>query len=200
MSQSTTQGIAQMIKQAQNIDEVASYLDQLNLQDRVQASRSLNARAQKKLWVLCQNRQVSREDLVPVGREGQSVRHLGRNTLPVFKFFEKRFYAPQAESQELWGYNEGVTRPWIGPGYFVARDCRVDEPEAFVIDYEQVPSEHPLPQWPQVKSNEKGLSRLVYAYMQDYLRKVSDGVLIGKAYRKGKETENYFTLCRWDEE
>jgi hypothetical protein len=54
--------------------------------------------------------------------------------------------------------------------------------------------------WPVIKPNEAGISRLVYAYMQDYLRRVSDHITIGRAYRKGKESPNYFTLCRWDEE
>ena len=32
--------------------------------------------------------------------------------------------------------------------------------------------------------------------MIDYLRRVSDHVTIGRAFRKGKWTENYFLLCR----
>ena len=80
-----------------------------------------------------------------------------------------------------------------------ARGCRAEEPEEFVIDYELVPQEAQIEQWPKVQANERGLSRFVYAYMQDYLRKVSQHITIGRAYRKGKESPNYFTLCRWDE-
>jgi hypothetical protein len=75
-----------------------------------------------------------------------------------------------------------------------------------VIDYEMLPSDHPnfkreqLPQaWPAIKSNTFGVSRFVYGFMQDYLRKVSDHVSIGRAYRHGKESPNYFVLCRFDE-
>ena len=44
--------------------------------------------------------------------------------------------------------------------------------------------------------NEKGLQMLVYAKMIDYPRKVSDHVTIGRAVKNGKETGNYFLLCR----
>ena len=95
----------------------------------------------------------------------------------------------------LWGYNEGSTRSIIGPGYFVCRLAEEGAPGAIVIDYETLPSRAPEG-WPALQTNERGLSRFVYAYMQDYLRKVSEHVTIGRAYRHGKESPNYFTLCR----
>jgi hypothetical protein len=47
-----------------------------------------------------------------------------------------------------------------------------------------------------VKRNDQGLSRFVYANMVDYLRRVSSHVVIGRAYKGGKEMPNYFILCR----
>ena len=47
-----------------------------------------------------------------------------------------------------------------------------------------------------MKRNDQGLSRLVYANMVDYLRRVSKHVLIGRAYKDGKEMPNWFLLCR----
>ena len=182
-----------------SIEEINLALDQLPDEDRVKQSRSLGPREQKLLWELCVGRSVSLDQLVPATRTGTTVRHLGRNTLPAFKIFEKRFYRSSADELELIGYNEGPTRKLVGPGYFV---CRVsDQPDIghIIIDYERLPETAPEG-WPEIKSNEAGVSRLVYAHMHDYLRRVSEHITIGRAFRKGKESPNYFTLCRWDDD
>ena len=191
--------LSRALQENQGIESIAEELDQLSPEDRVVQSRSLGSKDQKKLWTLCAGRVVTLEQIVPNDRIGQTVRHLGRNTLPAFKIFEKRFMRASADQVELWGYNEGPTRKLVGPGYFVC--CQSDQPEigSVVVDYEKQPPQAPEG-WPEVKPNEAGVSRLVYAYMHDYLRKVSEHVTIGRAYRKGKESPNYFTLCRWDEE
>ncbi|MEE2779883.1 MAG: hypothetical protein VYE15_05110, partial [Myxococcota bacterium] len=122
--------------------------------------------------------------------------HVGRNSLPAFRDFEKRFSRDDTREDALYGYNEGATRPLIGPGYFVAH---LDENRSEIgVDYLMVPPDDAnLPDgWPAVIPNEKGLQRFVYAGMVDYLRKVSEHILIGRAWRKGKVTNNYFVLCR----
>ena len=48
--------------------------------------------------------------------------------------------------------------------------------------------------WPTYSPNESGLSRLVYAHMKDYCRRVARGVIVGKAYKKGVDQNAYFTL------
>ena len=64
-----------------------------------------------------------------------------------------------------------------------------------VIDYTMIPTAKP-DAWPAIQPNEKGVSRFVYAGMHDYMRKVSTHVTIGRAYRHGKISNNYFMLCR----
>ena len=64
-----------------------------------------------------------------------------------------------------------------------------------VVDYEMIPPDKPA-EWPAIKPNTAGLQRFVYAYMHDYMRKVSDHVSIGRAYRRDRETPNCFLLCR----
>ena len=50
---------------------------------------------------------------------------------------------------------------------------------------------------PKIKSNEAGLTRFVYDSTVDYLRWVSEDVVIGRADKKGvKEMPNWFVLCR----
>ena len=191
--------LSRALNESMPIDEIAEALDQLSAEDRVQQSRSLGPKDQKLLWQLCDGRSVTIEQIVPDDRVGQTVRHLGRNTLPAFKIFEKRFMRPNLEQSTLWGFNEGPTRKLVGPGYFVCRQSDQPEIGTVVIDYDQLPETAPEG-WPAIKPNEAGVSRLVYAYMHDYLRKVSEHVTIGRAYRKGKESPNYFTLCRLDEE
>ena len=52
------------------------------------------------------------------------------------------------------------------------------------------------PGWPAVRRNEVGLSRFVYGYMIDTLRRVSEHVSIGSAARKGRDMGSWFVLCR----
>ena len=188
--------LSQHIRSGATPEEISQMLNQCAPEDRLTQSRSLGPRDQRRLWELCEGRVVTLNQMVPPERTGQTVRHLGRNTLPVFKIFEKRFYRPTEDHPVLWGYNEGVTRGLVGPGYFVCRESDQPERGSVVVDYEMLPDQAP-DGWPAIKSNERGVSRLVYAFMHDYLRSVSEHVTIGRAYRKGAESPNYFTLCRW---
>ena len=195
----TSFSLIDALKSQLPIDEVAKQLDQLSHEDRLKQSRSIGPRYQKQLWQMCQERPTQIDHFVPPHLPPLTpVRHFGRNTLPLFKFFEKRFMRPDPQSVELWGYNEGKTRPFIGPGYFVCKATPNDVRGELVIDYTDLPPSTP-PGWPPLKPNEAGLSRFVYAGMNDFMRQVSQHVTIGRAYIKGKESPNYFTLCRWDE-
>jgi hypothetical protein len=120
----------------------------------------------------------------------------GKNSLPMFTHFQKRFCRPPGArgQQELWGYNHQAMAFATGPGYFV---CHQEGAIPAAIDYRVVPPEAP-PGWPAVKRNDQGLSYFVYRNMVDYLRRVSTHVLIGRAHRDGKELPNYFILCRED--
>jgi len=80
-----------------------------------------------------------------------------------------------------------------GPGYYVAVE---DEARREVlVDYRQVPAQHP-DGWPEIKRNEVGLSRFVYGFMVDTLRRVSQHVTVGSAARKGKDIGSWFMLCQ----
>ena len=111
-----------------------------------------------------------------------------------------RFARPEDGSARLFGYNEGATRAWIGPGFFVAvptaGNAAWEERGAVVIDYFQVP-DGPVPAgWPAVKRNDQGLQVLVYNGTRDFMRRVSREVSIGTAYKGEKKLDHYFTLCR----
>jgi hypothetical protein len=84
-----------------------------------------------------------------------------------------------------------------GPGYYRA----VEDPgrAEVLVDYNRVPpaDASELPEgWPRVRQNEDGLSRFVYGFMVDRLRRVSEHVTIGSAARKGRDLGSWFVLCR----
>jgi hypothetical protein len=179
--------------------EIADFLDRLSPDERVAAVRATGRSAQRRLYAAVAGHEAVRlADLVPPGRRAlETVRHFGRNTLPAFTAFEKRFCRPPDEDPAaptaLWGFNAAALQPLIGPGYYVAYE---DVPHGEVlIDYTRVPPVAP-PGWPALRRNERGLSRFVYGYMVDRLRRVSEHVTIGSAARRGRELGSWFLLCR----
>ena len=190
--------LSELILSGAPLDSLETHLNALSDEARVEQCVALSAKAQKQLWGRAEGSVATLEQIVPPScADGEEVRHIGRNSLPAFTRFEKRFCRPKGREGELWGYNEGSTRPLVGPGYFVCHQADEGAVGAVVVNYERLPTEGELPEaWPTLKPNEAGLSRFVYAHMHDYLRRVSEHVTIGIAYRHGKESPNYFVLCR----
>jgi len=122
----------------------------------------------------------------------EQVIHYGRNSLLVFRIFEKRFCRPEGKKDELWGYNEQPMKLFTGPGFFVAWQVNDEE---VLLDYTKIPSGK-LDSWPKILPNSARLSRFIYYNTQDYMRGVSKHVTIGRATRKGKAMDNWFVLCR----
>ncbi len=177
---------------------VAAHLDGLEPTARVAAVRTITGKEQQTIWHAAEGQGATLADLVPEDAGATvEVINFGKNSLPVFTHFEKRMCRVPGEDDKLYGYNEGATRPFVGPGYFVAHDF--PERGEVGIDYMQVPPDDaPLPEgWPAIKPNESGVQRFVYAGMVDYMRKVSQTVTIGRAYKGGeKELPHTFLLCR----
>jgi hypothetical protein len=175
---------------------LVDFLDQLEPAARLREVRSLGARQQATLFDAAAGfRPVRLSDFVPVDTPAfQEVIHSGRNSLPIFCFFEKRFCLPEAPPDELWGYNEWTFRALTGPGYFIARQAGELE---VVIDYHDVPPAKPL-SWPPLLPNSARLGRFVYYQTRDFMRGVSQDVMVGRATRQGKPLDNWFVLCRVD--
>lgn len=178
---------------------IADLLDKLTDALRPRVVRDLGRREQQALYAKVEGFASLRlVDLVPPTRSDlEEVRHLGRNSLPAFKIFEKRFCrlpgSPSDSPEALAGYNFQAMSPVTGPGYFMAReDAKTGE---ILVDYNRLPDQKPLG-WPEIRSNERGLSRFVYGFMVDRLRRVSEHVTIGSAARKGKDLGSYFILSR----
>ncbi len=178
---------------------IAELLDALPAGLRTAAVRSLTRRAQRTLFEKVRDfAPVELRELVPPDRGAlETVRHLGRNTLPAFRSFEKRFCRLPGASAEapdvLAGFNFQALSGLTGPGYFLA----VADPERpeVLVDYRRLPTTRPA-DWPEIRSNETGLARFVYGFMVDRLRRVSRDVTIGSAARHGRELGSYFVLSR----
>ncbi len=193
--------LARIAEEPIDVRKVAQLLDSLSHAARLAATRALGRGQQRRLYAAVEGAlPLTLADLVPPGAADLApVRHFGRNTLPAFRLFEKRFCRPAgadaAKPGELYGFNFQALEWLTGPGYFVASE---DPSRLEVwIDYRRIPPQAP-PGWPALCSNERGVSRLVYGFMVDTLRRVSEHVTIGSAARGGRGLDSWFVLCRQD--
>jgi hypothetical protein len=183
---------------------VAEYLDAMPHEARLDEVMSCNRKQQVAMYAkAAAAAPITFEHFVPSNLPALTeVIHHGRNTLPAFKLFQKRFCRPDDSTDRLFGYNEGATRALIGPGFFVAIRTN-DNPEWYergpvVVDYFQVPDATVVEGWPEVIPNSKGLQMFVYNKTRDFMRKVSEHVSIGAAYKVEKSMGAFFVLCRED--
>ena len=172
---------------------VADLLDALSHDDRVAAVRSLGSKHLHRMWDLVDGfGELTLEYYIPKGTQPLTeVRHYGKNSLPAFTIFEKRFYL--LNEAELGGANFNNISWFTGPGYYVAAEDK--DRKEIVIDYRKLPDKKPEG-WPAIKSNTSGVSTLVYGNMVDTTRRVSAHVSIGAAAKHGKDMGARFVLCR----
>ena len=179
-----------------DLPALSRWLDELPDALRPEALARLSKREMAALYHAAEGfRPITLEHFVPADRAPlEEVIHEGHNSLLAFTRFQKRFCRPTEASERLWGYNEQPTRGVVGPGYFITRP---QGPGELLLDYTELPSERPEA-WPPIALNERGLSRFVYAGMQDLARGVSEHAIIGRVMRRGVWQEVYFSLCRVD--
>lgn len=200
----TVTAVANLLDQKAPLAAIAAHLDALDPATRLAQCRALGRAAQRALFETASAQEMRLEDLVPAGTAPcVEVVQAGMNTLPLpdgWRKFEKRFCKPQDGSQRLFGYNEGGTRKLIGPGYFVAVSTagnpQWQERGAVVVDYYQVPDGPVVAGWPKVVPNSHGLQMFVFQGTRDFMRRVSDWVTIGAAYKGEKALDHYFVLVR----
>jgi hypothetical protein len=183
--------------------EMAGTLDGLSDDARIDVIAHLGRRQLAAMYdAAADSEPLTLTDFVPAHVAPRTeVIHAGKNSLPLFSRFQKRFCrAPQPASTELWGYNEQTMRPFTGPGYFV---CHLDEEGRLVIDYRNTPAAGPQdlpPGWPPILPNSARLSRFIYNGTVDVMRRVSQRVSVGRAHRAGKPMDAWFALVRCNPE
>lgn len=182
-----------------DLDRLAEVLDGLGHEGRVHATRSWHKKRQAALFEACKGRALDLDFLVPASvGELAPVIHDGTNTLPAFSHFQKRFVRlPSEDTARVGGYNHQTLSPLSGPGYFVCKPGEAEHEGEIAIDYTHVPKHKPA-SWPEVRANDGVLPGLVWGGMVDYLRRVSNNVSIGRAWKHGKPMGAWFTLVRKD--
>jgi len=186
------------------VDAIGSYLDRLEGDTRWREVGALGRSRQRTLFEKAGHAPpIDFAHFVGDARAREEVIHDGVNTLPVLpplRRFQKRFCRPDDAGARLFGYNDGPTRRWIGPGYFVALPT-ADKPAwsargAVVVDYFQIPDGDVADGWPKVVDNHWRLQRFVYGATRDFMRRVSAHVSIGAAFKRERPLDHYFVLCR----
>lgn len=174
--------------------EIAAHLDGLAPYSRVDQVTAVGGNLIGRLYEASAGNEPLGLDFFVPKRETGTVIFEGKNSLPMFTRFQKRF---ARVGEVVIGYNHQTMAPVTGPGYFVVRPPTEGEahPDELFFDYTMDPPRSGKPvDWPTWKPNTSGLSRAVYAHMKDYCRRVANGVLVGKAYKKGVAQGAYFTL------
>lgn len=183
--------LAGLVKSEASIQDIATHLDGLSSEARVNQCLGLPGRLEARLFETAKHAfSINLETLTPEAEE--TVIYALKNSLPVFNVSEKRFYRPT--EGEVVGYNHTspfVTR-WAGPGYFFAMNG--DDGE-LVFDYTRLPTFQPLG-WPKIRPNEGLIAKMTYGDMTDYVRAIGQHTLIGAAYRHGKPMKAHFLLTR----
>ena len=115
-----------LAKPGTTLADLEAWFDDMDHAGRMDAIKTSSRAHQRMLWHKAAGATpLTLDDMVPSSvPDVTEVIHHGRNSLPLpsaFKFFQKRMARPSEGDDVLFGYNEGKTRPWIGPGYFVLR-------------------------------------------------------------------------------
>ena len=182
-----------------DLPRLSKNLDELGHPGRLWAVRQWTRANMITLWEATKGfHPVSLDDFVPTSVEpGVEVIHHGKNSLPTFTHFQKRFSKPRdPESKEmLVGFNHQSNSLFTGPGYYVAHPS--SDPGEVDVDYTMVPREKP-DAWPEIIPNSQRLGRFVYEGMVDVMRGISSHVTIGRARKKHGWMDAWFVLVRQD--
>ncbi len=184
-----------------DLPRIARVLDELGLAGRLDTIRGWDGARQAALYDAAKGfHPIGLSHYVPdsVGPLTEVIHH-GKNSLPAFTHFQKRFCRPPPNEveagEELWGYNHQEMQVWTGPGYFVTHLAESEGEVA--IDYTRIPPAKP-DAWPEVLPNSAKLGRFVYYGTVDVMRGISKHVSIGRARRGKHWMDAWFVLCRED--
>lgn len=165
------------------LEPLASALDAVTHDARVNYVRGLGWRQLGAMWNLAADTELHAKDIAPDPAAVAICE--GKNAMPVFCWFQKRFAWVEGE---LVGYNHNsaFVTWWVGPGHFRAYDAP-DKPGEVWIDYRTLPKAR-HPDFPELVTNDRGLlPRLTYGGMVDKVRRVSRYVVIGDSFTGEKQ-------------
>ncbi len=172
--------------------DISSFLDGLSSGERLAEVLSVTGKRVGKLYdAVADGPPMRIEEFFPASvPDGKVLIYEGRNSLPMFSRFQKRFCR---KGSDIVGYNHQTMSFVTGPGWFVLEDGDASHPNELLFNYTKTPPHFP-PEFPAYKPNEKGFSSMVYGGMKDYCRRVARGVVVGAAYRHEKTENAWFSL------
>jgi hypothetical protein len=182
-----------------DLERLANVLDELGHSGRLWSVHQWTGGDMAKLWEASAGvRPIGLDDFVPPSTEPLvEVIHHGKNSLPAFIYFQKRFCRPKnPESKDtLVGYNYQWHGGVTGPGYFVAHPSA--DAGMVDIDYTQTPKEK-ADAWPVIAPSGVRLGRFIYHGTVDVMHGLSSHVTVGRARRKDGFMDAWFVLVRED--
>ena len=190
----TSASLQELLRARASAKDIESHLDSLSPAARAQEVLSITGKGVKHLYeAVADAPPVTLEEIVPANAGSTTVIFEGRNSLPLFSRFQKRF--TRLGDGTIVGYNHQTMSFVTGPGYFIVRAPDGEGPHGkeLYFDYTANPPSEPSG-WPAFKANDRGLARMVYMNMKDYMRRVARGVIVGKAYKLGVDQKAYFSL------
>lgn len=187
-----------MVEQGAPAADLSSFLDDLAPGRRIDQVLAVRGALIRRMYSLLGTAEpLTLDEVVPSSTPaGATLTYEGRNSLPLFSRFQKRF--TRSADGLVFGYNYQPT-PGIGaltgPGYFAVTQADASHPGELLFDYTKAPPFEP-PGWPAWRANETGMSRLVFMNLNDYVRRVARGVVVGIALKLGKDQDACFSLTR----
>lgn len=191
---SSTETLRALIDKGAGFATISAYLDGLSKDARLSEMLGITHGRVGKLYDCVKDAPgITIDDFFPKDTpDDETLIFEGRNSLPMFTRFQKRFCRRKGV---VVGYNHQTMSFFTGPGFFVLTEADDTHPGEIIMDYTKEPTFDP-PGWPTYKHNESGFSKLVYANMKDYCRRVAKGIIVGAAFKKGVPQNAYFTLTR----
>ena len=167
-----------------SLGDLTGRLDNATHAARMAWAYSLGEPEQLALFALAEGSTLTVDDVV-LPDEAVFI-HPGRNGLPRFNRFEKRF-ARLGDQIVGYNHNDQIGGPFnflakriTGPGHYTAYNG--PSGTEIWIDYRTIPKRR-HPEFPALIDNDHGLRALVFGNMVDILRRVSTHVLIGNAFK-----------------
>lgn len=173
------------------LEPISAALDAATHEERLAWMRGLGLRQLRALYALAKGSPVRITEIA--GSEAVVIGE-GKNGLPLFNRFQKRF---ARHGDQVVGYNHNSTFVtfFVGPGHFVAYDSP-EVPGEVWIDYRTLPKAR-HPEFPELASNDRFPGpKLTYGGMVDKVRRASRHVLIGDAFAGTEKSKGVpFALC-----
>jgi len=182
-----------------DLPRLSKDLDELGHSGRLWSVYQWTGADMATLWEAAQGaRPLTLDDYVPPSTPPLTeVIHHGKNSLPAFKFFQKRFCRPKDPEVKdaLFGYNHQWHGAATGPGYFVAHPSA----DAGMVDIDYtMPAREKPDAWPPLQPSSSRLGIFIYHGMVDVMHGVSSHVSIGRARKKSGWMNAWFVLVRED--